>query len=420
MPLTRTQSQHHGHRVTYVELLFDLVFVFGITQLSHLLIKDFSLAGLGIASFLLLTIWWVWIFTAWVTNWLDPEQLPVRGLLLVLTMAGLVLSAAVPLASSSRGLVFASAYVLMQVGRTAFVVWTVRGEDSRMAHSFRRILAWFCLAAVPWIGGGLAEGGTRWALWGLALALEFASPWVGFWVPGLGRSTPKDWVVEGRHMAERCALFVMIALGESILVAGAAFANLQWTGPTIAAFVSSLLGAIAMWWLYFATTADAGGRHVSLSGDPARLARLAYTYIHILLVAGIVVSAVGDGLTLAHPLEPADAKTALAVLGGTALYLAGIVLFQWSVVGRASRTHLAAIAVLALVATATDHLTPLALMTASTVVLVVLVFVEERGKASTTGHNASRRIVSREESPPGRLAMEMSGRATPIARDETY
>jgi low temperature requirement protein LtrA len=377
----RTPSEHGHYRVTYVELLFDLVFVFAITQLSHLLIEQFSLAAAGQALLLLLAVWWVWIFTAWVTNWIDPERLPVRALLLILTIVGLVLSAAIPQAFHFRGLAFAGAYVFMQVGRTASVVWAVRHEKSKMLRNFQRILAWFVVAGVLWIAGGVAEGSLRWWLWGVALTLEFISPSVGFWVPRLGRSATKDWSVEGGHMAERCGLFVMIALGESVLVTGATFAGLEWTNAMIAAFLTSIIGSIAMWWLYFATTADAGGELVSHSRNPGQLARLAYTYIHILLVAGIVVSAVGDEFTLAHPVGHTDAKTAIAVLGGAAIYLAGNFLFKWTTVGKISYSHLTAIATLGAVAFAADYLTPLILMTTTSLVLVVLVMVEERSRS---------------------------------------
>jgi low temperature requirement protein LtrA len=320
-----------------------------------------------------------------VTNWIDPERLAVRAVLLVLTVAGLVLAAAIPEAFHSRGLAFASAYVFMQVGRTAFVVWAVRHESAKMVHSFKRMLAWLALAGVFWIAGGVAEGATRWWLWALAFGLEFVSPSVGFWVPGLGRSETKDWDVEGGHMAERCALFVLIALGESVLVTGAKFAELEWTNAMIAALVASLLGSFAMWWLYFASTADAGGEFLSRSPNPGRLARLAYTYIHILLVAGIVVSAVGDEFTLALPLGHTDAKTAIAVLGGTALYLAGNLLFKWTIAGTIRYAHLISIAALAAVAFVVDDLTPLVLMTTTSLVLVVLVVAEERSRTKALG-----------------------------------
>ena len=376
----RTPPTHGHHRVTYVELLFDLVFVFAITQLSHLLIENFVLAAAAQAVLLLVAVWWVWIFTAWVTNWIDPERIPVRTLLLVLTIVGLVLSAAIPQAFHTRGLVFASAYVFMQIGRTAFVVWAVRGEKSRMVRTFQRILAWLAFAGVFWVAGGLTEGNTRWWLWVLALALEVISPTVGFWVPKLGRSATEDWSVEGGHMAERCGLFVMIALGESVLVTGATFASLEWTSATIAAFISSLVASVAMWWLYFATTADAGSERVSRSLNPGRLARVAYTYIHLLLVAGVVVSAVGDEFTLAHPVGHTDAKTAIAVIAGTAIYLVGNLLFKRTIDGKTSYSHLTTISALGVLAFAVDYLTPLIVMTTISLLLVVLVIVEERSR----------------------------------------
>ncbi len=376
--LLRTPSERGHHKVTYVELFFDLVFVFAITQLSHALIEQFSFVGAAQTVLLLLAVWWVWIFTTWVTNWIDPERLPVRGLLLVLTLVGLVLSASIPKAFESRGLAFAGAYVVMQVGRTAFFLWAVRHEHPRMVRNFRRILAWLALAGVFWIAGALAEGTTRWWLWVVALGLEFVSPSLGFWVPGFGRSTTEDWNVEGGHMAERCALFVMIALGESVLVTGATFAGAGWTAAMIAAFVASLLGSIAMWWLYFDTTADAGSERISRSRNPGRIARLAYTYIHILLVAGIVVSAVGDEFTLAHPVGHTDAKTAIAVLGGPAMYLLGNLLFKWAVVGELRYSHLVAIAALGVAALAADHVSPVILMSLSSLVLVVLAIVEQQ------------------------------------------
>jgi low temperature requirement protein LtrA len=373
----RARPAHGHHRVTYVELLFDLVFVFAITQISHLLIKQFLLATAAQAILLLLAVWWVWIFTAWVTNWIDPERRPVRALLLMLTVVGLVLSAAIPQAFDSRGLVFAGAYVSMQVGRTAFVAWAARRESSRMARSYLRILAWFALSGVLWIAGGLADGSVRWALWMLALALELISPSVGFWVPRLGRSATKDWSVEGGHMAERCGLFVMIALGESVLVTGATFAELPWTNGTVSAFLASFVGSIAMWWLYFDTAADAGGERISQSHDPGWLARLAYTYVHILLVAGIVVSAVGDEFTLKHPTGHTDAKTAISVVGGTVIYLAGNLAFKWAIVGQVGHSHWMSIVALGGIALAIDYLTPVELMAATSLVLVALVFVEE-------------------------------------------
>jgi low temperature requirement protein LtrA len=388
--LLRAPAAHGHHKVTFVELFFDLVFVFAITQVSHGLIEHFSAGGALQALVLLLAVWWVWVYTSWVTNWLDPERLPVRVLLLVLMGVGLLLSASMPRAFESRGLAFAGAYVAMQVGRTAFTVWALQAHPN-MKRNFQRILAWLVFGAVFWIAGGLSDGTTRLALWSLALAIEYVSPSLYFHVPGLGRSTFADWKVEGGHMAERCALFMIIALGESILVTGATFAGLDWSAATIAAFVVSFIGSLAMWWLYFDTGAEAGAETIAHAQDPGRIARLAYTYIHLFLVAGVVVAAVADEFVLAHPLGHSDAKTVITVLGSAALYLLGNLLFKWAITGRLRHAHLVAIGLLAALAPFGAQLAPLLLSALATAVLVGMAAWERRAsphcaEPSLAGH----------------------------------
>ncbi|WP_433866067.1 low temperature requirement protein A [Ralstonia wenshanensis] len=344
-PIT-SDGAHGHHRVTNIELFFDLVFVFAVTQLSHLLIGNFTLQGGAQALLLMLAVWWVWIFTSWVTNWLDPDKLAIRMLMLVLMTGGLLLSASLPQAFGSRGLAFALAYVFMQFGRTVFFLWAVRGESLPMRRNFQRIATWLGISAVLWLAGGLSDGSVRWACWIVALAIEWLGPSMGFYTPGLGRSTTNDWNVEGGHMAERCSLFIIIALGESVLVTGSTFAGLDWTAENIAAMAMSFIGSLAMWWLYFDTIAERGAHTMSHSADPGRLARLAYTYIHVVLVAGIIVGAVADEFVLAHPVGHAHEGTTLAVLGSAALYLLGNLLFKWAIFGRLRPAHVVGLVVL--------------------------------------------------------------------------
>jgi low temperature requirement protein LtrA len=311
-----------------VELFFDLVFVFAVTQLSHALLAHLDSATALRVALLLVAIWWVWIYTSWFTNWLDPERLPVRICLFALMGAGLVLSVSIPEAFAARGLTFAAAYVAMQLGRTLFFLWAVRGESPAMVRNFQRIFIWLAIAAVFWVAGGLAEPGRRVSLWGIALAIEVISPAVYFWVPGLGRSSVSDWDIDGSHMAERCGLFVIIALGESLLVTGATFAEAPWTAATIGGFVVAFIGTLAMWWVYFDSGAARAHHRIVHSTDPGRQGRIAYTYLHLPIVAGIIVGAVADELVLAHP-DHADAGAAAAILGGPALYLVGTSLFKW-------------------------------------------------------------------------------------------
>lgn len=340
------EGAHGHHRVTNIELFFDLVFVFAVTQLSHLLISNFTLQGGAQALLLMLAVWWVWIFTSWVTNWLDPDKLAIRMLMLVLMTGGLLLSASLPQAFGSRGLAFALAYVFMQFGRTVFFLWAVRGESLPMRRNFQRIATWLGISAVLWLAGGLSDGSVRWTCWICALVIEWLGPSMGFYTPGLGRSTTNDWNVEGGHMAERCSLFIIIALGESVLVTGSTFAGLDWTAENIAAMALSFIGSLAMWWLYFDRIAERGARTMSHSADPGRLARLAYTYIHVVLVAGIIVGAVADEFVLAHPVGRAHEGTTLAVLGSAALYLLGNLLFKWAIFGRLRPAHAVGLVVL--------------------------------------------------------------------------
>ncbi|HEX2337884.1 MAG TPA: low temperature requirement protein A [Hyphomicrobiaceae bacterium] len=370
--LLRGKPENGHHRVTFVELFFDLVFVFAITQLSHALLAHLSILGALQTALLLMAVWWVWIYTSWVTNWLDPETTPVRLLLFVLMLAGLLLSTSLPQAFEARGWPFAGAYVTMQIGRSLFMLWALARQDAGNFRNFQRITVWLCLSALFWIAGACVTDSARLLLWTVALLIEYVSPAVGFWTPGFGRSTTTDWNVEGGHLAERCGLFVIIALGESILVSGAKFAELPWTASTLAAFIVALIGTVAMWWIYFNIGAERASARIMSSADPGRLARLAYTYLHIVLIAGIIVSAVGDELMLSHPLGHAEPSTIAVLLGGPALYLIGNILFKRATASRVVLSHFAGLGLLTLLMAGSAAMSPLLLGAASSLVLVIV------------------------------------------------
>jgi low temperature requirement protein LtrA len=371
--LLRKRGGEEEAKVEFVELFFDLVFVFAVTQISHSLLENLTLTGALQTAFLLMSVWWVWIYTSWVTNWLDPQQTAVRLMLFVLMFAGLILSTSIPAAFETRGLSFALAYAAMQLGRTLFMMWALRNHNRGNYLNFCRIAAWLLLSAVLWIAGGLAEGEARYGLWILALFVEYISPALRFWTPWLGASDIEDWNVAGGHLAERCGLFIIIALGESVLVIGATFSGLEWSAAFIQAFVASFAATVAMWFIYFNVGAGAARHHIETSSNPGRIARLAYTYIHVLLVAGIVVTAVADELVLAHPVgHHAELPTILAMIGGPALYLVGNLLFKWTCFGRAPLSHLVGLALLAVLAAFGSMLDPLPLGIATTLILIVV------------------------------------------------
>jgi low temperature requirement protein LtrA len=279
-------------------------------------------------------------------------------------------SASIPAAYGARGLAFAVAYVVMQVGRTAFTAWVFSASSENQRLNFTRILVWLIVSGIFWIIGGLAEGTARLGWWALALGLEYMSPALGFRVPGLGRAKASEWNVSGEHMAERCGLFIIIALGESVLVTGSTFSGLAWTPVIVAAFVAAAVGSLAMWWLYFDFCAPQGRDAITASSNPGQLARVAYTYIHILLVAGIVVSATADEFVLAHPVGHTTPTTTLAVLGGPALFLIGVALFRWVVLDRLPPSHLVGVGTLALLAALAGFVPPYGLLALATGVLV--------------------------------------------------
>ena len=363
----------HGHaRVGFMELFFDLVFVFAVTQLSHTLLAHFTPLGVAQSLMLLLAVWWAWIDTAWCTNWVDPEKLPVRLLLMVLMGVGLFLAMAIPGAFGERALIFATAYVTMQVGRSLFMLWALHRHAPANFINFQRITIWAAFAGIFWIAGGLAGDDGRMLLWIIALAIECAGPIAFCYVPGLGGSSIGDWDVEGGHIAERCGLFVIIALGESILITGATFAELAWTTATVVAFLSAFTATLTMWWLYFNIGAERGSHVISGADDPGRLARMAYTYMHLPIVAGIIVTAASDELVLAHPDGHTSWGAAAAIIGGPALYLLGSGFFKRLTARWFPLSHLIGIGLAILLAGAAPYLSPVILSVATTVLLIVV------------------------------------------------
>lgn len=369
----RVRGQHA--RVTTLELFFDLVFVFAVTQLSHGLLAHLNPLGALETGLLAFAVWWAWVFTAWITNWLNPDHPTVRAMLFVLMVVGLLMSTSLPEAFGARALPFALGYAAFQVGRTLFMVWASRSNGS-LHRNFIRIAVWLSVSGVIWIAGALADEALRLPLWALALAIEFTGPAAAFWTPGLGRTDTHEWNVEGAHMAERCGLFIIICLGESILVTGATYTMRLGDPATSAAFLAAIVAAIAMWWIYFNAHADASAHAISQHDDPGRLARIAYTYAHFPIVAGIIVTAAGDELALAHPTGHAETAAIWLILGGPALFLAGLAWFKHAVFRMVSAPRLTGLAVLAATAAGAPWLSPLALSALASAILVAVAIWE--------------------------------------------
>jgi low temperature requirement protein LtrA len=326
--LQRRRVGEEGQRATTLELFYDLVFVFAITQVSHLLLGHLTWEGAGQALLVLLVVWWSWNYTTWVTNELDPESTSVRLLMIALMLASLAMAVAIPEAFGDRALLFTVSYVAIQVGRHLFLTFAAAESGTIERERAGRILTWFVAAGILWIAGALVDGPARIVLWLLALALDYGAPLVTYWVPGRQRLEGAAWNVGTEHFAERFGLFIIIALGESIVVTGATTSELELNVPRLIAFGMAFLATSALWWLYFTSVARIAQRHLELSANRTLLARDAYTYLHVVLVAGVIVSAVGDELVIAHPTEVLSGPEVVAVVAGPAIYLLGHTLFR--------------------------------------------------------------------------------------------
>ena len=331
-PTARSLLRNHGGGptpVSYLELFFDLVFVFALTQISHLIVEHPGWHGLLEAAVVFAAIWWAWMFTTWASNWLDPERAPVRVVLLLVMLGSLLMAVALPHAFDGGARLFAFTYVAIQVFRTLFLAWALNRAEGESGLNMLRAALWFVGSAVFWIAGALtASADTRLALWLVALGIEYAGPFALFRVPFLGHSTIQQWTISGHHMAERSALFIIIALGEGVVVTGRTFAGNAMTGDNVVAFLVAFAGSVMMWWVYFDLGARRGAELIEHHAEPGRVARNAYTYLHMPIVAGIILSAVADELLLAHPEGPAGQALVAFQCGGLAIYLLGVGSFK--------------------------------------------------------------------------------------------
>ena len=242
-------------------------------------------------------------------------------------LGSLLMAAALPEAFGERALLFAASYVALQVGRNAAAASLLKRRH-RLRDVFERLVVWSAASGVLWLAGATLDGDQRLVLWIPALALELAAPAAGYWLPGRGRAVTTDYDIEGSHFAERCQVFIIIALGESIVVTGATASAAGLTSTVVLCLVVAFVETAALWWLYFGATAEHARVTLSTCDDPGRLARDAYTYAHLPIVAGIIATAVASDLLIAAPHEAPGGVGVAMILGGPALYLLGESLFS--------------------------------------------------------------------------------------------
>ena len=356
-------------RASFLELFFDLVFVFALTRVTALILTDTTLAGFGRAALVLGLVWWAWSAYAWMTNAIDIERSSVRVLLLTATAGSFVMALAVPHAYGREGIWFAGAYAFVQVLSTALYVWGLRA-DREHQQAVLRLAPWFVVGPALAVTGGLLEHTQlRTAFWLAALLINAAGT---FTVKG------ERFRVSPSHFAERYGLFVIIALGESIVAIGVGAAEIERDLMFAIAVAVAFAGVAVLWWAYFDFTQVAAERALRLA-DPKRrgpLARDVYTLAHFPMVLGIILFAVAAEKTVAHPHDPLSLAGRASLGTGIALYLAGFVVARYRVVRRLAWERIGgAIAVLPL-ALALDGASAVWTLAAAVVLLLLAIEIE--------------------------------------------
>jgi len=323
-------------RVSSFELFFDLVFVFAFTQVTASVAHEPTWAALGHGVLAFAMLWWAWGAYAWLTNTVPTDQVAPRLVILAAMASMLVVALAVPGAFDDSGPAFGIAYMVVMVLHAAlFALASATGDPEQTRRAILHLAATNLLAAAVLIVAGFADGTPQTVLWVATVAVTYAGPFL----TGVGGFT-----VSPAHFVERHGLIVLIALGESIVAIGAGqVEDVDW--PVAATAVVAIALVAGLWWTYFDGEADLTEQvlHTTEGPDRSRLARDVYSYLHIPIVLGVVLVALGIKATLAHSGEPLDEVVATALGGGVALYFAALTAIAWRRGSRPDVAYLVAV-----------------------------------------------------------------------------
>ncbi len=361
-------------RATFLELFFDLVFIFALTRISQRLVEDITserrivLTEAGQTLLVLLAIWAVWAATALITDLYDPDRPQIQLLLVATMFASLIMAVAVPQAFGRRGLAFAAAYVAIHLGRGLYLVPALRGHPTQRRAI--RVLFWFAVSALPWIAGALLpESVARGVLWTVAIAIDYAALFLRLPVPRLGRPSRSELPVVAEHLAERYRQFFIIALGELILTTGIQASGSDLRPAAAAALVVSFATTVLLWRIYIYRAGELLPSAIETAPQPGRLA-VWLSGVHLLMVIGIVATSAGFELVIRHPAGHTDPAWAAVTLGGPAMFLLGRGAFEYAVFHRWSLSRVVGVAILVAAGPALVHAPPL--MAASVAAAVLL------------------------------------------------
>lgn len=378
-----SDAHHHertvgGKRsVTPLELFFDLVFVFALTQVTTLLADDLTWLGMLRGFAVLAAIWWAWVGFSWLTNSIRIDDDVTSRLVMLVTMAVmLVVGLAAPQAFGAYSILFGAAYLVVRLLHIALYAVTTRSDPDVFGAVVRLAPGMVAAPLLILAAGFVPEGWGRAALWVLALAIDFLTPVVA----GSG-----GWRLDPGHFSERHGLIIIIALGESVVALGVSAAGETLTLQVVAAAVLGVVVISAMWWLYFDVVAVVAERQLAALSRSAQaaMARDSYSYIHLFMVFGIVLAALGLKKTLLDIGEPLKVIPAVALFGGVSLYLLAHIAFRLRNFGSLNTQRLVvAILLLALIPAALVLSAQVSLTILAAIIVALVIYEGVRFRAA--------------------------------------
>ena len=364
-----TSTQPDPGRPAFLELFFDLVYVFALASLAKAMASDLTWTGVAETLVLLLAFMLIWALTMWAADTIDQARPAVQVQVIGVAAASLLLAAVVPDAYGGHGLLFATTYLVIHLGSSSYYLLLVRNATELRRSG--RVICWEAVAGIGWIGGALVDGPTRLLLWALAVAVEYTAVVLGWPVPRLGRSQPNEWRLVGERVAERYRQFVIVALGVSILVTGTTFSLSEYTMGRAWALLVVFTIVVLMWRIYIYRAGELLTDAIARSTNPSLLTQSA-AVTHLIMVAGIGGAAVTSHLVVVRPLGETPPSWAAVILGGPALFLVGRGVLDYTVFGRISRSRLVGLVLLAGVAPAASLLPPVMVALLAMIVLALI------------------------------------------------
>jgi low temperature requirement protein LtrA len=361
--------------VVPIELFFDLVYVFTVSQLAHNLLEHVDGRGLLETLVFALAVMYAWFMTVWTSNWLDVDRQAVRLMLLGLMFASLLMATSITGAFDDRAGLFVIGYLAIQLGRTAFAVVAFRGH--RLHDHFTNALAWEAATGLIWVAGIFADGDTRLAIWAVAVLATYGGVIAGHPLPNRRSPFSTDSQIYAEHLLERFRLFFLIALGETVLTIGNAFADLPVSADRLLVLTAAFAGTVALWWCYFHRSEDVGLAAVKDASDASRIVAIG-NYTLIAMVIGIIAIAVGDELALADPGAGASATALALIFGGPAVFLVSQLGFMRRAAGAMPGSRLLACLALAILTALAAPLNLLAAVIAASAVLIGVAIADTR------------------------------------------